>query len=76
MKRRKFLQTSLAVGGAAAVPAGLTPVMAGTGACGGTEAVLGAFAAAGASILDSRRMTLEEIFVANVMHSRRERGHG
>jgi hypothetical protein len=29
---------------------------------------------AGATVRDVRRMTLEEIFVANVMHNRRERG--
>ncbi|MBN1241060.1 MAG: ABC transporter ATP-binding protein, partial [Gammaproteobacteria bacterium] len=30
--------------------------------------------AAGAAVRDVRRMTLEEIFVANVLHSRKERG--
>ncbi len=33
-----------------------------------------AYAHAGASVRDVQRMTLEEIFVANVMHKRKERG--
>jgi len=33
-----------------------------------------AYAEAGALVRDEQRMTLEEIFVANVMHARRERG--
>lgn len=41
-----------------------------------TPAIDAAFASAGASVRDNRRMTLEEIFVANVMHSRRERENG
>jgi ABC-2 type transport system ATP-binding protein len=32
------------------------------------------YARAGATVRDVRRMTLEEIFVANVMHNRKERG--
>jgi hypothetical protein len=33
-----------------------------------------AYEQSGASVRDVQRMTLEEIFVANVMHKRKERG--
>jgi ABC-2 type transport system ATP-binding protein len=42
--------------------------------CAYSEDLLAVYERCGASVREVQRMTLEEIFVANVMHNRRERG--